>query len=493
VTVSSITIKHFALSTTRVRFAPSPTGFLHVGGLRTALYNYLLAKKQNGTFILRIEDTDRNRFIPGAVENLIRTLRWAGLTYDEGPEVGGDKGPYVQSERTELYRQAALKLVSERNAYYDFTGSEEEDAHEDSASETEPPQHAVTRRAHSLSTEEVQKKLAAGEPAAIRMKVPEGRTIAFDDVIRGHVEFSSDLVNDQVLLKSDGYPTYHLANVVDDHQMGVTHVIRGEEWLSSTPKHVLLYEYFGWTPPVFAHLPLLLNPDRTKLSKRQGDVAVEDYQRKGYLPEALVNFIALLGWNPGDEREIFSLEELGREFTLDRVGKSGAVFNLEKLNSVNKQYMRAKADADLVPLVRPFLQAGGVGDVADAYLEKVIRLTKERVTTLCDFAEVGDFFFADPQRYDEEARKKNWKAESPRYLAEAIEGIKTLAGFSGSEIEALVRATAERLGVGPGKLIHPLRLAITGKATGPGLFELMEVLGKDACARRIERALTSLV
>jgi glutamyl-tRNA synthetase len=275
--------------------------------------------------------------------------------------------------------------------------------------------------------------------------------------------------------------------------MGVTHVIRGEEWLPSTPKHVLLYDYFGWERPVFAHLPLLLNADRTKLSKRQGDVAVEDYQKKGYLPDALVNFIALLGWNPGDERELFSLEELVSEFSLERVGKSGAVFNLDKLNSVNKQYMRSRSDAGLVKLVKPGLEASGIVCQSEQYLEQVIRLTKERVTTLEDFTTVADFFFADPIEYDAAARKKNWKPESPGYLREVMPAIRDLGEFTGGQIEAAIRKTAERVGVGPGKLIHPLRLAITGRSEGPGLFELMEVVGKDACLRRIERAITTLV
>jgi glutamyl-tRNA synthetase len=256
---------------------------------------------------------------------------------------------------------------------------------------------------------------------------------------------------------------------------------------------VLLYDYFGWPKPVFAHLPLLLNPDRTKLSKRQGDVAVEDYQKKGYLPDALVNFIALLGWNPGDEREIFTLEELTREFSLERVGKSGAVFNMDKLNSVNKQYLRTKTDQELVSVVRPILEESGIRGFSDDYLGQVIRLTKERVTTVCDFKETGDFFFADPARYDEEALKKNWKAESPKYVAAVLDALRSLETFSAATIEAVVRRTAEQLGVGPGKLIHPVRLATTGKSTGPGLFELMEVLGKGTCVRRLERALQTLV
>jgi glutamyl-tRNA synthetase len=443
-------------------------------------------------FILRIEDTDRSRYVPGAVENLIRTLAWAGLVYDEGPGKGGDRGPYIQSERLGLYAAYAAQLIGEGKAYYDFEDQEDEDEAEKNAEGT-PVHHTSTRRSHLSTPEDTARRLAAGEPAAVRMKVPEGTTIAFDDDIRGHVEFASDLINDQVILKSDGYPTYHLANVVDDHLMGVTHVIRGEEWLPSTPKHVLLYEYFGWQQPAFAHLPLLLNPDRTKLSKRQGDVAVEDYQKKGYLPEALVNFIALLGWNPGDEREIFSLEELIREFSVERVGKSGAVFNIDKLNSVNKHYLRGRADQDLVPLVRPMLAEQGIGGCSDAYLERVIHLTKERVTTLRDVATVGDFFFADPASFDGEAAKKNWKADSPRCVAGAAEALGAMTEFTAAAIEQAVRSAAEQLGVGAGKLIHPLRLALTGKATGPGLFELMEVLGKETCVRRLRHALVTLV
>ena len=316
------------MSTVRVRFAPSPTGYLHVGGLRTALYNFLYARKHHGVFILRIEDTDRTRYVEGAVENLMNTLHWAGLTFDEGPGVGGDCGPYIQSERLAVYREHAEQLVREGKAYYAFDTPEELEEMK-AAQEKQRLMPKYDRRALRLTPEEIRRKLADGVPSVIRLKVPDDTSIVLDDTIRGRVEFQSAMIDDQVLLKSDGYPTYHLANVVDDHLMGVTHVIRGEEWLSSTPKHVILYQDFGWTMPEFAHLPLLLNPDRSKLSKRQGDVAVEEYRQKGYLPEALVNFIAFLGWNPGDEREIFSLQELIQEFSLERVGKSGAVFSIE--------------------------------------------------------------------------------------------------------------------------------------------------------------------
>jgi glutamyl-tRNA synthetase len=462
-----------------------------VGGLRTALYNYLFARKHGGVFILRIEDTDRERIVEGAVENLLATLRWAGLTFDEGPGKGGDRGPYVQSGRLALYRECADQLVQSGRAYHAFDTAEELEAMREEQKQSGVPLRSY-RRALGLSPAEVREKLDAGTPAVIRMKVPDSATIAFDDVIRARVEFSSDQVDDQVLMKSDGYPTYHLANVVDDHFMGVTHVIRGEEWLSSTPKHVLLYESFGWEQPVFAHLPLLLNPDRTKLSKRQGDVAVEDYQRKGYMPEALVNFIAFLGWNPGDEREMFSLEDLIREFSLDRVGKAGAVFNIEKLNSVNQHYIRRYGGDALAGLVRPRLEARGMEGGSDGYLAKALALLRERVTTLEDFVTAGAFFFADPSGYDPEAVKKNWKPDSAQHVRELLGVFAGVEDFSASSVEVVLRSTAERLGAGSGKLIHPVRLALSGRSTGPGLFEMMEVLGKDTCLRRLERAIITL-
>jgi glutamyl-tRNA synthetase len=354
---------------------------LHVGGLRTALYNYLFARKNKGTFVLRIEDTDRARFVEGAIENLIDTLYWAGLEYDEGPKVGGARGPYVQSERTEIYRQHVQQLIQSGKAYYAFDKPEELDEMRKTL-EKQGLFPKYDRRALKLAPDEVKAKLAAGEPAVVRMKVPDSTVIGFDDIVRGRVEFSSDLIDDQILLKSDGYPTYHLANVVDDHLMGITHVIRGEEWLSSTPKHVLLYQFFGWELPQFAHLPLLLNPDKSKLSKRQGDVAVEDYRKKGYLKEALVNFVAFLGWNPGDEREVFTLEELVKEFSLERVGKSGAVFNIDKLDWMNFQHLRSKPEAEVLRMLKEYLaQSQFAGkQFEDAYLLGIIGAMRERAT-----------------------------------------------------------------------------------------------------------------
>jgi glutamyl-tRNA synthetase len=479
------------LTPVRVRFAPSPTGYLHVGGLRTALYNFLFARKNGGILILRIEDTDRARYVEGAVDNLIQTLRWAGLDFDEGPGTRDASGPYVQSERLPLYREHAEHLVETGKAYYAFDTAEQlAEMRRDQEQRGLFPKY--DRRALKLSTEEVRENREKGIPAVIRMRVPDVATVVVDDLIRGRVRFSSDQIDDQVLLKSDGYPTYHLANVVDDHTMGVSHIIRGEEWLSSTPKHVLLYEFLGWDLPAFAHLPLLLNPDRSKLSKRQGDVAVEDYRTKGFLPEALLNFVALLGWNPGDDREIFTMEELIHEFSLERVGKSGAVFDIEKLRWMNTQHLRLKSDEELLFMSRPHFDASGLGTPTDQYLLAVIRLLKERVESVQDFLTLGPYFFKDPDTYDEASRKKNWTPDARTRVTDARTDLGQLEPFTHSSIEKIVRNAAERHGVGAGKIIHPLRLAITGMGRGPGLFELMEVLGRETCIRRIDRAVEIL-
>ncbi|MEK6553252.1 MAG: glutamate--tRNA ligase, partial [Bacteroidota bacterium] len=320
------------MKSVRVRFAPSPTGYLHVGGLRTALYNYLFARKNNGKFVLRIEDTDRNRYVEGAVKNLISALKWCGLDFDEGPETGGKFGPYLQSQRLDIYQKYIQELIVKGDAYYCFCTHERLEALKEEQQKQKLPQAKYDKHCLSLSKSKIEENLANKIPFVVRLNVVPNQKIIFDDIVRSRVEFESNNVDDQVLIKSDGYPTYHFANVVDDHLMEISHVIRGEEWLSSTPKHVLLYDSFGWERPIFAHLPLLLNPDRSKLSKRQGDVAVEDYRAKGFLKEALVNFVALLGWNAGDDKEFYLMNELIKNFSLERVNKSGAVFDLEKLN-----------------------------------------------------------------------------------------------------------------------------------------------------------------
>lgn len=475
----------------RVRFAPSPTGHLHVGGLRTALYNFLFARKHSGVCILRIEDTDRSRYIEGAVENLVETLRWAGLEFDEGPAREGKFGPYIQSLRIELYREHAAMLLKEKKAYRCFCTPERlEEMRKQQEKMRIPPKY--DRRCLRLSESETQNNLNSHVPFVVRMKVPEATTITFHDVVRGKVEFHSDRIDDQVLLKSDGFPTYHLANVVDDHFMEISHVIRGEEWLSSTPKHVLLYEYLGWPLPGFAHLPLLLNPDKSKLSKRQGDVAVEEYRAKGYLPQALVNFVALLGWNPGDNREVFQIDDLVGEFSLERVGKSGAVFNLDKLNWINQKHVRRLDDDKLAEMLRPLLAKAGWRSASPDYLKRVIRLMKERLTFVNDVITFGSYFFDDSFPYDEKAVKSNWTSESPSHLTALLERIEKMDSLTPASAEEVLRQTAEAVGVNAGKIIHAVRLALTGMAVGPGLFELMDVLGKEKVVQRLKRVLTAL-
>ncbi|MBI1746196.1 MAG: glutamate--tRNA ligase [Acidobacteria bacterium] len=474
----------------RVRFAPSPTGYLHVGGLRTALYNCLFARKHHGVFILRIEDTDRTRLVEGAVENLIQSLRWAGLDYDEGPGKDGPYGPYVQSQRLAIYRERADYLLQTDHAYRCFCTSERLEAMRKSI-EKSKQSFKYDRTCLGLPESEVVKKVQDGVPYTIRMRVPDHTTVAFCDLVRQDVEINTANIDDQILIKSDGYPTYHMANVVDDHLMQISHVIRGEEWLSSTPKHVLLYRYFGWQPPAFAHLPLLLNPDRSKLSKRQGDVAVEDYRAKGYLSEALVNFVALLGWNPGDDREIFDRSGLVQEFSIERVNKAGAIFNLEKLNWLNEQHLRAKPSGELREWLREMLPDSGAA-FSDDYLDHAIRLLRERISFPQDLLRLGSYFFQDPTTYDPEGIRKRWKEDSAAWLATLVSKMETVEAFTSEGLEVIYKEIASSLGVSNSELIHPTRLAISGLAGGPGLFELMEVLGRDTVIRRIRRALAVL-
>ncbi len=478
----------------RVRFAPSPTGYLHVGGLRTALYNYLFAKKNNGKFILRIEDTDRNRFVEGAVENLIETLKWAGLDYDEGPDKDGGRGPYVQSERLEIYRKYADQLMAEGKAYRCFCTPERLQKLREEQQRLKLPQAKYDKHCLYLSKEEIERNLAEGKSYVIRLNVQPGEKIAFDDIVRGRVEFDRETIDDQILIKSDGYPTYHLANVVDDYLMGITHVIRGEEWLSSTPKHVLLYEYLGWRLPKFAHLPLLLNPDRSKLSKRQGDVAVEDYRAKGYLKEALINFVALLGWSTSDNREIFTLEELVNEFSLERVHKSGAIFNIEKLNWLNAEHLRKKSNDELLAMLRDELKKSKYADaeLSDEYLLGVIEAMKERVSFVREFIENCPYFYERPTDYDPNVVKKRWKDDSAELLNEFVRKIEPLENPTKEDYEHALAEIAEEREIGKGRIIHPLRLAVSGVGIGPGVFDLVYILGKDEVIERIKTALEKI-
>ncbi len=486
----------------RVRFAPSPTGLLHIGGLRTALYNYLFARRLGGAFLLRIEDTDQERFVAEAEPDILGALAWAGLAYDEGPGAGGAYGPYRQSERRALYGEAAEALLAGGHAYVAFDTPEEIEAMRARFQTDDNPlpkydaqTRAGMRNALTMPPEEVAARLRDGAPHVVRLKTPPRETVRFEDMIRGWVTFETTGLDDQVLIKSDGLPTYHLANIVDDHHMRVTHVIRGEEWLPSTPKHLLLYAALGWEPPRMAHLPLILSPSGGKLSKRNADqlgipVSVRQYREAGYDPGALLNFLAFLGWNPGAEQELFSLDELVEAFRIERVGSSGVQFNLDKLNWYNQQYVKRMPAEALAAAARPAVEARGFAPAPD-YLARVADLMRERITFPKELAEAA-YFFEDPTAYEEAARAKRWKADAPALAAAYADAIERLEPFDAAHLEAALRALAEAQGVGAGKIIHPVRLAVSGVSFGPGLFELLETLGRDCCVRRLRAAAAGL-
>ncbi len=478
----------------RVRFAPSPTGYLHVGGLRTALYNYLFARKNNGKFILRLEDTDRNRYVEGAVENLIKALRWAGLEYDEGPDIGGEYGPYMQSQRLEIYKKYADQLIKNGTAYYCFCSPERLQKLREEQEKNKLPQSKYDKHCLHLGKEEIEKNLNDKLPFVIRLNVKPDQKIISNDIIRGQVEFDSNNIDDQILIKSDGYPTYHLANVVDDYLMKISHVIRGEEWLSSTPKHVILYNSFGWEVPQFAHLPLLLNPDKSKLSKRQGDVAVEDYRDKGYLKEALINFVALLGWNAGDDKEFYYLNELIEAFSLERVNKSGAVFDIVKLNSLNAEHLRKKPNSEHLQMLKEELSRTefSINSFSDEKLLLIIEAMKERVSFVYEFISICKYFYQSPESYEQKSIEKNWKAGTPIHLRKLADEFQKLDNPTNSDYENALNKVAEELNIGKGKLIHPLRLAVSGQSTGPGVYDLLFILGKDEVIKRIEKAISDI-
>lgn len=478
----------------RVRFAPSPTGYLHVGGLRTALYNYLFAKKNNGKFILRIEDTDQSRYVEGAVEKLIDSLNWVGLNYDEGPDTDGKFGPYFQSKRLDIYSDHVKQLIDKKKAYYCFCTPERLTALREEQQKLKLPQAKYDKHCLHLSENEILEKLNNNVPHVVRLNVEANQLVRFDDHIRGNVEFNTDNIDDQVLLKSDGYPTYHLANVIDDHLMQISHVIRGEEWLSSTPKHVLLYNFFEWELPEFAHLPLLLNTDKSKLSKRQGDVAVEDYKNKGYLKEALLNFVALLGWNFGDDKEFYLLNEMIEKFTLERVNKAGAVFNIEKLDWLNGLHIRIKNVNDLLPLFKYELSKSkyNSNDYTDEWLLAIIESMKERIIFVNELIENCNYFYEKPANYDAEIIKKRWKDDSTKLLKEYADEIFKLNNETKEDFESALKLVAENNECGVGRLIHPVRLAVSGVGIGPGVYDLLVILGKNEVLERIKIALTEI-
>jgi len=493
----------------RVRFAPSPTGPLHIGGVRTALFNYLFAKKHNGTFILRIEDTDQNRYVEGAENYIVESLNWLNIPFDEGPNIGGDFGPYRQSERKDIYKKYIDELINSGNAYYAFDTAEKLDFqrkdHESKGKTFIYNWHNRLKLDNSLalSAQEVQERIDAGEKYVVRFKSPENETLLLNDIIRGEITIDTNVLDDKILFKSDGMPTYHLANIVDDHLMEISHVIRGEEWLPSLALHVLLYKAFGWKTPEFAHLPLILKPEgKGKLSKRDGDKlgfpvfpleweqnedVSRGYREDGYFNEAVVNMLALLGWNEGSgsEKEIYSLKELISVFSLEHVSKAGAKFNPDKAKWFNQQYLHEKSDKELAELFIKTLE--GFKTLPELnYIKKVVSLIKERATFVSDFWELSSFFFEAPTSYDEKASRKSWKPDTGPLMLELVEVINTINDFSSQNIETEVKKWITTKEIGFGKVMQPLRLSLVGAMKGPHLFDIMEMIGKKECLERIQ-------
>lgn len=496
----------------RVRFAPSPTGPLHMGGVRTALYNYLFARKNNGTFIIRIEDTDQTRFVPGAQEYILDALNWCGIIPTEGPGIGGEYGPYVQSERKELYKPYAEQLVAEDKAYYAFDTAEELDAMREQAKQMGVPSwqyNSVTRmslkNSLTLPADEVKRKLENGDPYVIRMKMPRNRDVRFEDIIRGWVVVNTNNLDDKVLFKSDGMPTYHLANIVDDYLMKISHVIRGEEWLPSAPLHVLLYEAFGWDCPKFAHLPLLLRPDGNgKLSKRDGDrlgfpvfptdwITTEGekytgYREQGYFSGAFVNMLAFLGWNPGTQQELFTMDELANAFSLERVGKAGAKFDPNKTKWYQEQYLRNTPDDQLADIISHF----STEKIEKEKLTAICRLMKERATFPQDILTEGRYLIERPASYDAQTVAKKWNENAPGLMEDWKQTLNALSNFSVASIETAFKAFLTEKNLGIGAVLPLFRLLITGAGAGPSMFEIAHFLGKEECIERLTIGLAAL-
>jgi glutamyl-tRNA synthetase len=498
----------------RVRFAPSPTGPLHIGGVRTALYNYLFARQNGGDMILRIEDTDQTRFVPGAEEYIIEALEWLGIKFDEGVHIGGNYGPYRQSDRKPLYRQYADQLLRDGWAYYAFDKPEALDAkRKEYEAQKKTFQYDCNTRSGmenslSLSAEEVQQRLDSGEPYVVRFKFPENIDITVHDLIRGDVTMNSRLLDDKVLFKSDGMPTYHLANIVDDHLMEVSHVIRGEEWLPSAPLHVMLYKAFGWeeTMPQFAHLPLLLKPDGNgKLSKRDGDrlgfpvfpldwknpqtgETASGYREQGYLPEAVVNMLALLGWNPGNDQELMTMDELIRLFSIEHISKSGAKFNVEKAKWFNHEYLQKCSDERLADMFQPQLKEHGV-DAPRDYVVRVVGMMKERLNFPQELWDQTHYFFVAPTQYDPKAVSKRWKPGMTRHMAKVIEILNTVPFEYDAIHKALLEDYIKGNELNMGQIMNSLRLAVVGTTVGPDMLTLVMTIGKDETIARVQRAI----
>jgi glutamyl-tRNA synthetase len=501
----------------RVRFAPSPTGALHIGGVRTALFNYLFAKKNGGTFILRIEDTDQSRYIPEAEQFIMDSLHWCGLKPDEGPQQGGDYGPYKQSDRKDIYQKYARQLIDADKAYYAFDSAEELDnirKEYEAKGETfsyNTQTRGSLKNSISLSKEESQALINKGTNCVIRFKMPAQEEIVFNDIIRGEVRVKSATLDDKILLKADGMPTYHLANIVDDHLMEITHVIRGEEWLPSTPLHVMLYKSFGWesTMPRFAHIPLILKPTgKGKLSKRDGEkmgfpvypIAWKDpqtseiwegFREAGYFPDAFLNIMALLGWNTEDDNEFFTKDELIGAFSLDRVGKGGARFDPEKARWFNHHYLTQKSDDELCKYFKPVLKAKGL-DFNDDYVAQAISTIKERAELISDLWKHSFFYFQSPQQYNEKDVKKKWKEGTGEHISKIADIIENIEPFEADIIKQQVSAYIESNKLGFGKIMNPLRICLTGGSFGPDLFDMIEIIGKDEVVKRIRTAVQAI-
>lgn len=494
----------------RVRFAPSPTGPLHMGGVRTALYNYLFAKKHGGDFILRIEDTDQNRYVPGAEQYIVESLEWCKIIVDEGIGKSGDLGPYRQSDRKHMYKEYADMLLESGNAYIAFDTTEELDEMRErmkNAGVPSPQYNAITRTSMqnslSLSQDEVQARLDKNEPYVVRVKMPRNEEVKFQDIIRGWVVVNTNNLDDKVIFKSDGMPTYHLANVVDDYLMKISHVIRGEEWLPSAPLHILLYRFFEWKAPEFAHLPLILKPDGNgKLSKRDGDrlgfpvfpiewknpesgEVSKGYREEGYFKEAFTNMLAFLGWNPGTTQEIFSMEELIESFSLEKVGKAGAKFDFDKTKWFNQQYLRAKDGQELSQLVSPLFGE----NVIDSDLAVICQLMKERATFTKDIFNESTFFFEAPLEYDEKTLRKKWKESTPDILNQLIDVLDSISSFDPLNIETTFKSFLEEKELGFGAVLPNFRLAITGLGMGPSMFHICSILGKEEVVKRLKVAI----
>ena len=504
-------------SNVRVRFAPSPTGPLHIGGVRTALYNYLFAKKNNGTFILRIEDTDQTRYVANAEQYIIDALKWCNIPFDEGPNTNEKFGPYRQSERKEIYKKYADILLEKGDAYYAFDTPEELTAQRDfNASKGKMFTYNWQNREEGklvnslvLSEEEVQKRINAGDKYVIRFKSPQSEILYMQDEIRGRITIKTNSLDDKVLFKSDGMPTYHLANIVDDHLMEITHVIRGEEWLPSMPLHVLLYEAFEWEVPKFAHLPLILKPfGKGKLSKRDGDKLgfpvfplaytnqetgeiSKGYREDGYFADAFINMLAFLGWNPGTTQEIFSLEELTQKFNFERVNKAGAKFDLDKTKWFQQQYMQTKDDEYLTDLFMPILEKKGIHKTHEE-VQKIVSFVKERAVFVDEFWSLSEFFFETPLEYDEKSVKKSWKEGSSNLMQELTTVVSKIEDFSSKNTEKEIKNWISSKEIGYGKVMQPLRLCLVGKLAGPHLFDIIAMIGKESTIKRIENAIENL-